>query len=174
MQNAASLLIVASTLLPIMAVAATGHVKIHNDCDFPVWVNDVAPSVGKYDAWSQIAPHDWFTAAHSPIAGEAGTTQKIGLQRGTTDILQLEVGMNPTAGGTFHYDMSTIDGNPFNHVGKRLGCHPDWPQYDFQYCAPYETKFPCGKQVPGSFQVMSAPSDCGDIVLELCFDGGRP
>lgn len=163
--------IVAIILLPILAVAATGYVKVHNNCTFPIWINDVAPSVNQFDVWSEVAPSAWFTAAHSPIANEAGTTQKIGLQRGTNDILQLEVAMNPTSGGTFHYDMSTIDGNPFNNVGKRLGCFPNWPKYAFQYCAPYETKFPCGKQVPGSFQVMSAPSGCGDVVLELCAYG---
>ncbi|TLD29405.1 hypothetical protein E2P81_ATG05699 [Venturia nashicola] len=175
MQKAVMLVIVAGTLLVNLGVAAAAvpgeaphHIKIHNNCDFPIWVNDVVPSVDQWDAWSEISPFSWFTAANDPVGLHGGLTQKIGLQRGTNDVLQLEVAETPARHGTYHYDMSSIDGNPFFHVGKRVGCYPNWQEYDFQYCAPYQTEFPCGKQVPGSFKVMHAPNTCGDIVLELC------
>lgn len=169
MQNAASLLVVAATLLPVLAVPtqSNGTVWVHNACDFPIWINDVAPSVNQWDAWSQVAPSHWFKAANTPSPNTAGMTEKIGLQRGTNDILQLEVAM--AAGGTFHYDMSSVNGNPFDNVGRRIGCMPNWQEHDSQFCGPYETKFPCGKHKAGEpFRVMSAPSACSNIFLELC------
>lgn len=75
-------------------------------------------------------------------------------------------------GSTFHYDVSSVDGNPFFTVGRRVGCWPNAEDYDSQYCAPSQTGNQCGKQEAGNpWRVMSAPSDCGDIILELCAEG---
>lgn len=167
MQNAASLLFLTSTLLPTLSVAI-GGVLVYNSCNIPIWINDVAPSANQYDAWSEIAPDSIFRASNPPAAGAAGITAKIGLQNGTTDILQLEVAMTAD-GSTFHYDVSSVDGNPFFTMGRHVGCLPNAQNYDSQYCAPSETGNQCGKQEAGNpWRVMSAPSDCGDILLELC------
>jgi hypothetical protein len=148
-------------------MAAT-NVKVHNQCTYSVWVNEVAPHANLYDSWSEIAPSAWWQASQSPVNGLAGVTEKIGRKYGTTDVVQLEVAK--AADGYMHYDMSSVNGNPFWNEGRRLGCYPNFWQYDQHYCAAYQSDSQCGKQRPGPWKVMGAPESCGDIVLALCVE----
>ncbi|QDS77370.1 hypothetical protein FKW77_005659 [Venturia effusa] len=169
MYNAVSLIAIASTALPALA-AVTSGVGIHNRCDFPVYINDVAPAVNQYERWTSIAPSadknadaTYYQAQNPPAAGGAGITLKLGLER-SANIMQLGVAVGND--NRFYYTMSNVDGNPFFAVSRRVGCFPNYKNFDSTYCGPSQTTDGCATGNPG--RVMSAPTNCGAIVLELC------
>jgi hypothetical protein len=157
----------AIVLALLAAMTTANNVKIRNGCSYSVWINEVAPHANLHDSWSQLPPNGWWQASQPPVPGMAGVTEKIALSRGCTDVFQFEVAQN--VDGYLHYDMSSVNGHPFWKEGRRLGCYPNWWDFDSQYCAPSQSDGECGKQVPGNpWKVMGAPASCGDIVLELC------
>lgn len=162
MQNTASLIVLVGALLPAASIA-TG-IKVHNNCDRLMWINEVAPHA-MHDSWSYVKPRSWWTASQPTVPGQAGVTAKIAGERSLDNIFQLEVATTAD-GKTTHYDMSSANGNPYYTTARRLGCYPNHWMHDSQFCGPSQFSNQCG--IEDKARVMNARADCGDIVLELC------